>query len=201
MEYPKSMQATREDIKKIIDSVNADTSILRPCVIGEVTDLGAFYKHNGNFVKSDYKRGVLYHLRQDMISDIFIRREINCTMKFSDYFIFNNIGMNGKEVRSLITDIEQHGLYILANKIWDKRGITTDQNWCERVIRPALLSEYPPDLAESALSFMHIRDDLNERIAMHDWSMLYDGPLDSSIYKEYYDQIERAMTDIDIELQ
>lgn len=42
--------------------------------------------------------------------------------------------MNGKEVRRLITEIEQYGIYILSHMIYQGKNILCDQEWLEKML-------------------------------------------------------------------
>ena len=196
MAFPNDMHVNKEQIQTRIDDVEPDISLVRPCAIGEETDIDAFYRYNKH-LESVMKKGVDYHLHQDMVFDDFIRREIDCTDKYDDKFVFNDEQLDGKGVRKVIGDIEQHGIYVLAHKLYEEKGITADQNWLKESIKPALDAEYSEDLSDKTFSFMNINPEINELIKNHDWSKLNDGPLPLSEYEQLYDDVDRAMCDVD----
>ena len=125
--------------------------------------------------------------------DNFIRTEIDCSKKYDDIFVFNNKTMNGKELRTLIADIEQQGIYIMAYRLYKKWDMTVNQAWFERNIRPILEEEYCSDLADKTFSYMKIREDVDELISRHDWSKLNSGALPLSKYDKLYDDVQQSM--------
>lgn len=196
MSFPNDMHVCKQQIQTRIQDIEPDISLVRPCAIGEETDIDAFYEHNKH-LESVMKKGVDYHLHQDMVFDDFIRREIDCTDKYDDKFVFNGQEMDGKAVRGLIGDIEQHGIYVLAHKLYEEKGITADQDWLKETVKPVLDAEYSQDLSDKTFSFMNINPEINERIKNHDWSKLNDGPLPLAKYEKLYEDVDKAMSDVD----
>lgn len=196
MQFPSDMHADKAVVQSKVSDCNADIGLVRPCAIGEDTDINSFYEHN-NHLEGVMKKGIDYHLHQDIVFDDFIRREIDCTDKYDDKFVFNGQEMDGKAVRGLIGDIEQHGIYVLAHKLYEEKGITANQEWLTETIKPAIDAEYSSDLSDKTFSFMNIRPDINELITNHDWSKLNDGPLPLSSYETLYDDVEKSMSNVD----
>lgn len=192
MEFPEDMHASKEEVQALTAQCEYDVNLVRPCVLGEDTDLKAFYDHNQNLDGEMFK-GINYHLNQDIVFDDFIRREIDCTGKYDDKFIFQGEELNGKDVRGLIGDIEQHGIYVLAHKLYEEKGITANKEWFEENIKPALEQEYSQDLADKTFSYMNIRPDIDKLITEHDWSKLNEGPLPIQAYNNLYERVETVM--------
>lgn len=113
MEFPNDMHAGKEAVQEKVAGCKEDISLVRPCAIGEETDIAAFYAHNDH-LEGTMKHGIDYHLHQDMVFDDFIRKEIDCSNKYDDKFVFHGQEMNGKDVRRLIGNIEQQGIYIAS---------------------------------------------------------------------------------------
>ena len=196
MTFPNDMHVGKDVIQERISEVEPDISLVRPCAIGEDTDIQAFYDHNKRLDK-DVKHGIDYHLHQDMIFDKFVRDEIDCSDKYNDKFVFRGQQLDGKDLRCLIGDIEQHGIYIMAHKLYEEKGITANQDWLLNNIKPALDKEYSSDLADKTYSFMNINPMINELISNHDWSRIADSPLPLSVYEKLYDDVEASMSDVD----
>lgn len=137
-----------------------------PCVLGEETDLLAFVKHNHD-IPDDMFKGVAIHLQQDIIFDEFVRREINCSRMYEDRFVYNGQEVGGKEVRAIISDMEDDGMRVLAGLVHDKFGITADQKWFDRIVKPALDKVYPKAMAESCYKYMKMSPELNYDIQQH----------------------------------
>lgn len=192
MRFSSDMAITQDEMKvKLLTKCHLVNNI-KACAIGEDTDIDAFYKHNAR-LEYVMKAGIGYHLQQDIVFDNFIRTEIDCSKKYDDIFVFNNKTMNGKELRTLIADIEQHGIYIMAYRLYKKWDMTVNQAWLERNIRPILENEYCSDLADKTFSYMKIREDVDELISRHDWSKLNSGVLLLSKYDKLYDDVQKSM--------
>ena len=178
MEFPSNMHAGKDFVQKQVAACKEDISLVRPCAIGEETDIDAFYAHNDH-LRGEMKQGVDYHLHQDMVFDDFIRREIDCTDKYDDKFVFHGQEMNGKDVRRLIGNIEQQGIYVLAHKLYVEKGM------------------YSADLSDKTFSFMNISPEVNQLITDHDWSRLDDGMIPRAEYEKLYNAVEESMSLVD----
>jgi len=196
MEFPSNMHAGKDFVQKQVAACKEDISLVRPCAIGEETDIDAFYAHNDH-LRGEMKQGIDYHLHQDMVFDDFIRREIDCSNKYDDRFVFHGQEMNGKDVRRLISNIEQQGIYVLAHKLYAEKGITANQEWLKNTIKPALDKEYSADLSDKTFSFMNISPEVNQLITDHDWSRLDDGMIPRTEYEKLYNAVEESMSLVD----
>ena len=128
-----------------------------------------------------------------MTFDTFIRDEIDCSKKYDDVFEFQGDTFDGKGVRGLIGDIEQHGIYVMAHRLYEKQGITANQAWFEENVKPALDDQYCADLSGKTFSFMKISPAVNQLITEHDWSKLNDGPVALQDYNALYDTVQKNM--------
>ena len=192
MVFSSDMKAEREEVEKYFKENSHIVSDIKPCAIGEETDIEEFYKRNGS-LESEMKQGIGYHLQQDVTFDTFIRDEIDCSKKYEDIFIFHNESMNGKLLRGLIGDIEQRGIYIMAHRLYEKYGITANQQWFNDNIKPALDEQYCSDLSDKTFSYMKISPEINKLITEHDWSKLNDGLLALQDYEALYDAVQENM--------
>lgn len=183
---------TKESIQKDINDYGHLVSDIKPCAIGEDTDIGAFYATNEHLPEVMFT-GIEMHLKQDIVFDAFIRDEIDCSDKYNDVYRFNGQQLNGANVRSLIGDIEQHGIYILAHMVFKETGIKITNNWISDIVSPILYEEYPEDLADKTLGFMHIRDDINQFIESENWAHLDEGLIPRSDYEEMYSRVINYM--------
>ena len=165
---------------------------IKPCAIGEDTDINAFYARNKHLPETMFT-GIEMHLKQDIVFDKFIRDEIDCSNKYSDVFIFHGEEMDGKTVRSLIGDIEQYGIYVLAHKINNETGMKITNEWINETVAPVLYRDYPEDLADKTLGFMHIRDDINAYIKNDDCTHMEEGPVPRTDYEQLYNDVMAYM--------
>ena len=97
--------------------------------------------------------------------------------------------MDGKTVRSLIGDVEQYGIYVLAHKINKETEIKITNEWINETVAPILYRDYPEDLADKTLGFMHIRDDINAYIKSDDWTHMDEGPVPREDYEQLYNDV------------
>lgn len=162
---------------------------LRPCAIGEETDLGAFSRHNGH-LPAPMRDGVELHLRQDRAFDAFIREHIDCSGRYGDRFVFDGETYNGKGIRGVIADIEQQGIYVAAKAIYERHGVLCDSHWVDAYVRPVLERDYAPELATKTLGFMKIREDIDRYIAAADFSHVADGPLPVEAFEAMYGDVD-----------
>ena len=187
--FPTDMKGvSKMSIANNLETFAHMSNSVRPAAIGEDTDINAFYEHNTHLPEAMH-HGIEDHLKQDIAFDKFIREKIDCSGKYDDVYKFNGKEMNGKDVRSLIGQIEQHGVYVLAHEIYDKCGEVANQQWFEDKIKPMLYEEYPADLAETTFSYMKIDPEINELITNKDWSKLNDGPIPYDDYLDLYKDV------------
>lgn len=191
---PDSMKyVTKESVSESLSMNRHLVQNIHPCVIGEKTNINKFYETNSHLPKSLFE-GIEMHLKQDMVFDDFIREIINCNNRYNDMYIYNNNLYDGKGIREVIAEIEQYGIYVLANIIYEQQGITVNQLWFEENIKPILEREYPKDLADKTFSYMKIDETFNELITNHDWSKLNDGPITYEKYIDLYNDVLNYMT-------
>lgn len=195
MKFPSSMKTSEEAVKRLLNQPNVTylSSNIKTAAIGEDTDINKFYDTNKHLDPTLHK-AIEWHLKQDIEFDRFIRNEIDCSGKYEDKFVFNGKEMDGKETRALIGDIEQHGIYVLAHRLYEEQGITANQQWLQDEVAPALDSEYNSELAKKTFSFMNIKPEYNELITNHDWSKLNSGPLPREKYEVLYDKVLQSMS-------
>ena len=196
MEYPSDVKHLS---KEVVDSQNKYLAENIPsCVLGENTHIEVFEEHNRH-LNPEYFAGVKKHLTQDVVFDEFIREQIDCSRKFEDKFFFKDNCYDGKGVRSLIADIENQGVYVLAYMLHQTYGITANQEWFDKHVKRVLDREYPEDLAEGTYKYMQIPEEIDKRITEGDWTHLNDGIISFEEYVEMYRKAIREMPVIDEE--
>lgn len=192
MEYPEDISNLTKELvncDKETDQYHLSDNI-KPCVIGEDTDINAFYEHNAH-LPENYHRGVELHLKQDICFDKFIREQIDCSDKYNDNFVFNDKHYDGKGVRGLIADIEQWGVYVLAHAAYEQNGIVANQDWFDSNVKPLLDKTYPKEMADNTYKYMKINPDINELITNKDWSYLDKMPLPQETYDTLYKTVNQ----------
>lgn len=184
----KSLTAeTAQSLKKYIPE-NAAKGFL-----GEVTRVDVFEKHNKDLPIDEFF-GIKKHLLQDCVFDIWIRQQLGLVdFTKSDEEVAEQVkklreiqGEEAKAIRNTITQIEEHGIYLLAYRIYQKFGITVNQEWFDRNVKDVLDVEYCQDLADGTYNFMKIRPEINEMITNHDWSAIDSGMIPRNAYEELY---------------
>ena len=163
-------------------------------------DIEMFEKLNSHLEINQF-HGIKKHLIQDDIFDDFIRDKIDTTGNEKGLFKFRNQELTGKQVRELILDIENYGVYLLASIIYVKYGITTDQEWFDKHVRDVLKREYPEELAESTYAYMKIPENYNKLIMEHKGRQLQEGILDFTEYLNMYKKISKEMLKVDKQQQ
>lgn len=193
--FPDDMKhCTKDSVSQSMTDGSHLVEGIQPCVLGESTDIQAFYKHNQHLSPNMFE-GVEMHLRQDIVFDDFVREQIDCTGKYDDTFVMDGVEYDGKGVRSLIGEMEQHGLYVLAHDLYEQKGITANQQWFEDVVKPALEKEYSDELAGKTFSFMKMDEKYDAYITNHDWSHLNEGVVSYDDYKDLYQRVESVMSE------
>ena len=108
--------------------------------------------------------------------------------------------LDGEQVRKLIAEIENHGVYILAYLVEKSYGITANQEWFDRHVKTALDREYSQDLADGTYQYMRIPEEINRRITEHNWKHLEDGPIPLEDYARMYKDVVLQMPAIDAQM-
>lgn len=195
MKFPYSMKATKDEVERLIQT-SGHRLAGKPGTIGGTTDIELFYAKNRQLERIMAK-GAAYHLCQDVTFDKFLRKNVNCQKKSEDEFAFNGHLMNGKQFRQWITAVEQQGVYLLAHRLYDRYGITTNQKWLDENVRPALFRHYPKELATNTYSYMKVDPTYDKLISKADWSKINDGTIPRKQYEKLYDDIQQAMSQTD----
>lgn len=167
MKFPLDVKNLSKDAMEQVDKFLVPN--IRPCCLGEDTDIMAFKIHNKH-LPDNYYNGVQKHLIQDMCFDKFVREQIDCSDKYNGNFEILNRKMNDKEVRAFIADMENYGFYILSKIINSKYNITPNQEWFDQNVKPILDEIYPQDLSDNTYKYMKIPERINDLITNHDFS-------------------------------
>lgn len=153
---------------------------IKPCVIGEDTDIEIFDIHNWNHLMYRYLR---IHLLQDIVMDDILRNEmVDCKRRYEDVFESRQciiaflttssldadnpclITLDGKKLRTLIGQFEELGFLRLAGVVYKNTGILLNREWFEENVLKSLQQCYPQKLAENTYKYMVLSDSQNERI-------------------------------------
>lgn len=197
LKFPKDIkEITQEKVDAFLEKIPKEEK--KVFSMGDVTNLSAFEQKNRH-LKPDYFFGVKKHLIQDKIFDKFVRTKIDDSRKKEDVYFFNNKKLNGKQIRKVIDNIEETGLYMLSYMIYWMYGETTNQAWFDEHVKKVLDRQYPKDLSRSTYKYMKIPEELNKKITQHDWSGVKDGVLDTDEYRRMYEEVIRKMLKVDIE--
>lgn len=186
---------SKESITQSIEE-NSHMAEVIPAAIGENTSLETFFNTNTETMGAENPTmfyGVKDHLVQDITFDKFIREKIDCTDKYNGKFSIGERELDDKEVRTVIGEIEQQGIYSLAKQVYEQTGITANAQWFEDTIKPILEKEYPSDLAEKTFNFMKIDEKINEYITNHDWSHINEGLISEQDYEQLYEEIDKQL--------
>lgn len=187
--FPSDMKTiTRESVQAQLEQTGHLATGIHPAAIGEMTHIETFVEYNRTLPPTLFL-GCKDHLIQDARFDAFIRTELDCRGKEQDVFLFQQQEYNGAQVRQLIGQIEQHGIYILAHDIYEKTGLLCNQDWLETTIKPVLEDAYPMALAEQTFSYMKIDETVNQWITEKDWSHLDAGPIPHEHYESLYQKV------------
>lgn len=193
--FPTDMKhVSKESVQKSLQEHAHLVADIPPCVVGEETDVDAFYQHNQN-LSPDMFQGIEMHLRQDCELDAFVREKIDCSDRYADRFVMDGQVYDGKGVRQLIGRMEQYGIYYLAHELYEQKGIVANQDWLNSYVKPLLDEAYPQDLADKTFSFMKIAAPYATYITQRDWSHLSEVPdgLTMEDYHNFYEDVARAM--------
>lgn len=196
LKYPLNLKGlTKEEVERLPKHIVGD---IKKCAIGETTNIDAFEEHNSH-LSPRYFGGVKKHLVQDSIFDRFVREKIDCSRMYEDKFVFEGKEYDGKGIRDVIADIENHGVYVLAYMLNKSYGITTNQEWFDKHVKARLDEEYSEELANATYGYMKIPDHINDRITNGDWSHLEEGPIPLEDYMKMYEEVVKEMPRIDYE--
>lgn len=189
--FPSSMKTLNaNDIQTHSLKQGHLASEIKPCVIGERSNINTFYERNKHLSETMFN-GIEAHMKQDIVFDDFIRRKFDCSDKYNDTFVVEGKTLDGKEFRKVIGDVEQRCIYVLAHDIYEKTGETINQEWFDENVYPVLQDEYPSDLTDKTYGFMKIDEHVNEMITQHDWS-----GLDEPIHGLTYDDFQELYADV-----
>ena len=195
MSFPSDLHEKKVEMKKRIYCTGHLANRISDYALGGDTDFQSFQEHNAHLEKT-VKQGIGCHLIQDILYDKFIRENIDCSRKQEDLYVFDQKEMNGKELRELVEEISQYGIYLLAYLLYQQYLIVADQKWLEYHIKPILYDQYPSDLAEKTFSYMKINPEINQKIQKKDWSGMEDGPLTVQDYFDLYQDVVKSLHDM-----
>lgn len=193
LKYPLNLKGlTKEEVDRLPKHIVEN---IKKCDLGETTDIGKFEEHNTH-LSPLYFSGVKKHLTQDYIFDKFVREKIDCSRMYDGVYVFNGQEYDGKGIRGVIADIENHGVYVLAYMLHKGYGLTVNQEWFDKHVKERLDAEYPAELADATYGYMKIKPEIDERITNGDWSHLNEGPIPYEDYLKMYEEVIKEMPKI-----
>lgn len=196
--FPKMYGGIKDKTYFINAVQNADRYLvadITPCAIGEETNLDGFYAHNQHLFKEYLQmfHSIEMHLIEDVVFDEFIREVIDCHDKYNDKYYYNGNELNGKEVRSLIEEIEQVGIYVLAEMLYQKEGIVANNDWVQSFIKPSLELFYPNELVNNTIKYMKIDDKINEYITNKDYTHFEEFNISKEELVQMYEKVAEKL--------
>ncbi len=166
IQFPSDIRNINQEMIDQAAKHLTDPSARPTCVIGEDTQIDVFEDTNVHLPEV-YRTGVAKHLIQDICFDDFVRTEFDCSRRFQDEFGVCGQTVNGAEFRKIIATVEQYGYYLLAQKMYEEYGITANQEWLDKTVRPILEAAYPPEMAANTCKYMQVNPEINQMITSY----------------------------------
>lgn len=128
--------------------------------IGDETSLTAFKMMNSHLPNLDFK-SIQIHLIQDSVYDEYIRQVIDCSLRRypGNIFKFEGKVFDAKQVRQLISEIEEQEFRFMCDIYERENGEKINQEWFDNNVRTVIESAYCPQMAEKTLGFIKIDND------------------------------------------
>lgn len=207
-QFPTDVKnVSREDVAAIAADGHDINDRRMP--FGELSHPEVFAQHNQSLPDDEYN-GIMSHLAaQDCAFDDFVRDKLidvsqmheakdgECRVAKRSVDDVMHYFDDDSQARNYVTGAEQHGIYVLAERLWKEKGITANQEWFDTEVNSKMHELFPEDLADSAMKYMKVDETYNEFITCHDFSHMNDGPVDKKAYDELYDRVLSGMDVID----
>ena len=128
--------------------------------IGDETSLTAFKMMNSHLPNLDFK-SIQIHLIQDSVYDEYIRQVIDCSLRRypGNIFKFEGKIFDAKQVRQLISEIEEQEFRYMCSIFEKENGEKIDQKWFDENVKPIIFSAYSPEMAEKTWAYIKIDND------------------------------------------
>ena len=191
LKFPNMKFITNDYMKQYLPN-NSHLADIKSYAIGETTKINEFISHNKELPIDTYN-GIYDHLIQDYCFDEFIRSKIDCSKKYDGIYKLNNKILNETDVRKLIIDIEQFGIYILSYILNKEYSIITNQDWFDKNIKQILYKNYTEELFNNTYKYITIDDQINDWITNKDWTHLNDGFISYQEYVTFYKSVFKEM--------
>ncbi len=144
-------------ISSLTMNVEADYSQVG---IGDETSMSAFVQLNREYLDAKEYIGIKIHLTQDKIYDEYVRTLIDCSeRRKTGLFHFKGSDYDRKNVRSLISEIEEFEFRVLCCMISEEFGINVDKAFFEEWVKPALDKAYCPKMSETTWKYINFSDE------------------------------------------
>ena len=138
---------------------------IKPCVIGENTNLVEFNQHN---LWHPHYIALYAHMVQDCKLDDYLRMKmVDVTDRYDDKFVIRHSGevIDGKTLREQVSLFEDALFLTVAGMLYRATGTVANRKWFDDVVYEALKKAYPQDLADGTYEFMKMSPELDARIS------------------------------------
>jgi hypothetical protein len=193
MEFPEA--ATLKVLSKENVSELVKFSVLegiKPCVIGEYTNLPAFNAHNLGHTQYI---ALATHMVQDDKLDYYLREKmIDVADRYDDKFVIRHSGevIDGKTLRQQVSIFEDLLFLKIAGIVYHKTRTVLNARWFEENVYSPLCCVYSQDLADGTFKFMKMSDELNARIEKLDFELTDDEKKSVTICED----VDAALTEL-----
>lgn len=158
--------------------------------ISNYIDIHTFRRHNQHLPQNMFN-GIQLHLRQDLMSDLFIKSIIDCSRNNEDIYYYKGTRYSNRDIRAIADKIQKYSYYILAERAYRKFGLTCNSLWLQEFILPILKEVYSKDLYEAVVPYITIDETIDRWISNHDWSHFENETVDKHLVEILYDAIEQ----------
>lgn len=166
MVYPSESEVLQLSKENASTMIKYRSNLNMPkCVIGEKTSIEVFDRLNWGH---KHYHTIRIHLLQDVVMDSILRDDmVDVSRRFEDVFVpYHNsdVVINGNTLRDQINLFEWLGFIKLVGAVYNSTGVLLNREWYDEMVLPALLAQYPYDLAMNTYKYMRIWDEMNDRI-------------------------------------
>ena len=137
---------------------------IKPCVIGENTNLVEFNQHN---LWHPHYIALYAHMVQDCKLDDYLRMKmVDVTDRYDDKFVIRHSGevIDGKTLRAQVSRFEDLLFLKVAALVYSRTGTVMNARWFEENVYSPLCCVYSQDLADGTFGYMKMSDALDARI-------------------------------------
>lgn len=144
---------------------------IKPCVIGENTNLVAFNAHN---LWHPQHTALFAHMVQDCKLDDYLRMKmVDVTDRYDDKFVIRHSGdvIDGKTLRAQVGIFEDLLFLKAVSLVYRRTGTVMNARWFQENVYSPLCCVYSQDLADGTFKFMEMSAELDARITNLDFEL------------------------------